>query len=128
PLSPKAWCLSNALPMEGAACQVKSSLRPWVRGVRSALRKAPAATPGAGITLNIKIKFAAGGPFLGERPGSVGCWGWRGGLWFGVVGSGVCSLLGRAPEAIRNLPGGQAAEASRCADSCIPPLDLPTEP
>src|SRR6185312_4576189 len=37
------------------------------------------------------------GPFSRRVPGFRGCWGWRGGLGFGVVGSVVCSLLGRAP-------------------------------
>ena len=57
-----------------------------------------------------RSKSAAGGP----SSESAGVWwvlAWVGGVGFGVVGSGVCSLLGRAPEAIRNLPGGQAAVA-----------------
>jgi len=60
-----------------------------------------------------RFKSAAGGPFLGERPWFRGCRRWRGGLGFGVVGSVVCSLPGRTPEAIRNLPGGQAAGGGR---------------
>jgi hypothetical protein len=43
----------------------------------------------------------------------------------GVGGGGVAgvgSLLGRAPEAIRNLPGGQAAVVSAAGRFCIAPL------
>jgi hypothetical protein len=40
----------------------------------------------------------------------------------------VCSLLGRAPEAIRNLPGGQAAEVLVGVRFGFAPLDLPAEP
>src|SRR6185312_13171788 len=108
----------------------------WVFvGVWAALRFALFRLPArptrcvAGLVGVSRSKGASGGgPSLGESPGIRGGWGWWGGLGFGVVGSGVCSLLVRSPEAIRNLPGGQAAEASRCAVFPMAQLDLPAGP
>src|SRR6185312_6227758 len=85
----------------------------------ASLRPVPLAHPthplrgGAGWGFKTQKASPPAGPFSRRVPGFRGCCCWRGGLGFGVVGSVVCSLLGRAPEAIRNLSGGQAAGGCR---------------
>jgi len=79
-----------------------------------------------GAACGFKIQKAPlADPSSEREPGIRGCRRWRGGLGFGMVGSVVCSLLGRSPEAIRLQPGGQAAVAFAAAAFCIAPLDLP---
>src|SRR6185312_11507276 len=111
----------------------------WVLGgvwAAASRRPVPLAHPprplrggaGRGEVSRLKDFASGGGPSLGESRGFMGAGVGGAGWGSGWSGRRVCSLLVRAPEAIRNLPGGQAAEASRCAVSCIAPLDLPAGP